>query len=354
MQFHTGQQLYKYHLNYPIGEGNSSQVWLADDRSVGCQYAIKILKPKVSISGFLQEARIGHTLNHDNVVRVHYADIVPYDKASYPILVMDHMSDGSVTRLANSASFLELPQVIKLGRDILCGLGYLHDFNLVHRDIKPGNVLIGPRGQGMINDYGLTRQFQYGTLPGPTPMYAFHLAPEVLSQKPFTVQTDIYQVGLTLFRLLAGLGWLRRKFNKLGKEGYYRAIIDGDLISKSDFPAYVPNGLRRIIIKAVDPDLTKRFSSALEMRRQLEKLEYPGYWTVTNDREYIGTNGNYMYSFEKKKIARTRYDIVALRRHNISQRITCCTKFCGSNLTNSNAKKGCDKFVRAVVEKDRI
>ena len=354
MHFRPGQQLYKYHLKCLIGEGNSSQVWLADDRSVGCQYAIKILKPQVSISGFLREARIGHTLNHDNVVRVHYADIVPHNTASYPILVMDYMSDGSVTRLANPASFLELPRVIKLGRDILCGLGYLHDFNFVHRDIKPGNVLIGPRGQGMINDYGLTRQFQNGTLSGPTPMYAFHLAPEVLNQKSFVVQTDIYQVGLTLFRMLVGLDWLRRKFLKLGKEGYYRAIIDGDLISKSDFPAYVPNGLRRIIIKAVDPDLTKRFSSALEMRRKLERLEYPGYWTFTDDGGYVGRNGNYIYSFKKKKIAGTRYDVVACKRHIISNSIKNCRRYCDSNLTNSEAKKGRDKFVKAVVVKDRI
>ena len=354
MQFHPGQQLYKYHLKCPIGEGNSSQVWLADDRSVGCQYAIKILKPEVSISGFLQEAWIGHNLNHDNVVRVHYADIVPYRTASYPILVMDYMPHGSVSRLVNLASFIELPQVIQLGRDILRGLGHLHDSSFVHRDIKPGNVLIGSRGQGVINDFGITKQFQNGTLSGSTSMYLFHAAPEMLKEQLFTVQTDIYQVGLTLFRMLVGIDWLRKKFNKLGKEGYYRAITDGDLISRSDFPAHVPNRLRWIILKAMDADLTKRFSSALEMRRKLEKLEYPGYWTVTSNGEYVGYNGNYMYSFQKKKIGKTRYNIVARKLHNISQRVTCCTKFCGQNLTNSKANKGCNKFIKAVIEEDRI
>ena len=354
MQFHPGQQLYKYHLKRPIGEGNSSQVWLADDRTVGCQYAIKILKPEVTISGFLQEAWIGHNLNHDNVVRVHYADIVPYNTASYPILVMDYMSDGSVTHLANPASFLKLPQVIQLGRDILRGLGYLHDSNFVHRDIKPGNVLIGAGGEGMINDYGITRQFQNDTLSGSVPMYFFHTAPEVINRKPFTVQADIYQAGLTLFRMLVGLDVLRQKFDKLGKDAYCRAVINGDLVSRSDFPAYVPNGLRRIILKAVEPDFTKRFSSALEMRRELEKLDYPGYWTITDNEDFVGYSGNYVYSFEKKKIAGARYDLVAYKCHITSKHITRCRKFCDSNLTNSKAKKACNKFIRAVVEKDRI
>ena len=354
MQFHSGQQFYKYHLKNPIGEGSFGRVWLADDRSVGCECAIKILKPEVNISNFFREAQIGHRFNHTNVVRVHYADIVRHDKTNYPILVMDYLANGSVTHLANLSSFLELPQVIQLGRDILSGLGYLHDSNLVHRDIKPGNVLTGTRGQGMINDYGITGQLQNGTLSGPTPVYTLHVAPEVLNRNPFTVQTDIYQVGLTLFRMLVGLDWLSRKHTKLGENAYRKAVIDGNLISRSDFPAYVPNRLCRIILKAVNSDLTKRFSSALEMRRELEKLEYPGYWTVTDDGEYVGHNGNYEYSFEKKKIARTRYDIVARRRHNNSQRITCCTKFCGSNLTNSKANRGYDRFVRAVVEKDKI
>ena len=354
MQFYPGQQFYKYQLKSPIGEGSFGQVWLADDQSVGCEYAIKILKPEVNISNFFREAQVGHQFKHTNVVRVHYADIVRHDQTYYPILVMDYMANGSVTHLANPSSYLKLPQVIQLGRDILSGLGYLHDSNLVHRDIKPANVLVGAGGQGMINDYGITGQLQNGALSGPTPVYTLHVAPEVLTQNPFTVQTDIYQVGLTLFRMLVGLDWLRRKHTHLDENAYRKAVIDGNLISRSDFPAYVPNGLRRIILKAVDSDLTNRFSSALEMRRKLEKLEYPGYWTVTENGDYVGYNRNYMYSFEKKKIARTRYDIVALRRHNISQRITCCTKFCGSNLTNSNANKGCDKFVRAVVETDRI
>ena len=350
MQLAPGQQLYKYSLKCQIGEGNFGQVWLAEDQSVGCEYAIKILKPEVGVPDIFQEARIGHQLAHRNVVRVHYADLVSDNAGSYGIIVMDYMSKGSVIQFANSARFLKLPLVIQLGRDILGGLRYLHNFNIVHRDIKPGNVLVGPEGQGMINDYGIAGQFEKCSVSRPIPTYVLHTAPEVLRSNLYTVQTDIFQVGLTLFRMLVGLDWLGKKFHELGEQWYDRALIDGDLISKNDFPAYVPNRLRRIILKAVAADCAERFASALEMRRALEKLNYPGHWTVTDNGDFVGHNGNYIYSYRKEQISRSRYDVVARKHHTTSKLDTNCRKFCHSNLTNSVADRKINKFIKAVVE----
>lgn len=350
MQFRPGQQLYKYQLKRFVGEGNFGQVWLAEDQSVRREYAIKILKPDVRIPDFLREASTGHQLNHDNVVRVHYADFVKVSTGGYPIIVMDYMSNGSIIQLANPSSFLELPIVIKLGRDILNGLGYLHTSSFVHLDIKPGNVLIGPREQGVISDYGIAEPTQNGISWTSTPMYVFHMAPEVLKLGPVTVHTDIFQVGLTLFRMLVGLGWLKQRFGELGEKDYSQAIIDGELISRSDFPVYVPNALRRIILKAIDPDPTKRFSSALEMRRELEKLNYPGHWTIADNGDFVGINGKYRYYFKKEKISRTRYNVVARKFHTTSELDTRCRQFCHSNLTNSEATKKINKFIKAVTE----
>lgn len=348
MRFKPGIQLYKYHLKRYVGEGNFGEVWLAEDQSVRCDYAIKILKPGVRIPDFLREAVTGHQLNHDNVVRVHYADFVKDSTGSYPIIVMDYMSNGSIIQLANPASFLELPTVIRLGRDILNGLGYLHTSKFIHLDIKPGNVLTGPRGRGVISDYGIAEPTQNGISWNSTSMYVFHMAPEFLKSKPPTVRTDIYQVGLTLFRMLVRLDWLEQKYDQLGEKDYSQAIVDGDLISRSDFPVYVPNSLRRIILKAIDPDPTKRFSSALEMRRELEKLNYPGHWTIADNGDFVGINGKYRYYFNKEKISRTRYNVVARKCHTTSELDTRCREFCHSNLTNLEATKKINKFIKAV------
>lgn len=351
MQLRPGQQIYKYRLKRLIGEGSFGQVWLTDDEIVNGEYAVKILKPDFDISAFFREARIGHQFDHDNVVQVHHADYWEKDQIKYPIIAMDYMPKGSVTNLANPASFIKLPKVIQLGRDILNGLGYLHSLNLLHCDIKPGNVLIGSREQGMISDYGIVEPIQNSILLDRDFMYFFHISPEELNRVPITVKTDIFQVGLTLFRMLVGLESLKQKYCKLGREAYLQAIINGSLISRVDFPPYVPNRFCRIILKAVNPDLTKRYSSALEMRRELEKLNYSGYWTVNEKGIFVGYKGNFIYNFEKERISRTRCNIVALKYNTATKQSMRCRKFCHKNLTNSEADREISKFMKSIVMK---
>ena len=343
-------QLYKYQLRQKIGSGSFGEVWLADDQAVGHEYAIKILKPGVPIPERLREAQIGHLLDHNNVVRVHQADVGRQGQHDYVIIAMDYMPSGPVTKLANPSMYLPLPEVIRLGKDILRGLEYLHGHDFYHNDIKPENALIGPQSQGMLTDYGIVGITQGGA-PVPSPMfYKIHAAPEVHGTSGITAQTDVFQAGLTLFRMAVGLNTLREKFIALGEQGYYDAVAQANLISASDFPAHVPSRLRRIILKATHPDLNERYGSALEMRRELEKLNYPGYWTVEPNGNFVGFNGAYSYRFEMTKKAGNKYDVTAFKRSRSTGRETRFSKFCQTNVTNAVANREIGKFVKSVVE----
>jgi len=322
-QLLPGMQLYKYRLRHRIGGGSFGEVWLAEDQAVGHEYAIKILKPGTSIHYRLREAQIGHVLNHNNVVRVHQADVTRLGQHDYVIIAMDYMPHGPITKLANPSLYLPLHEVIRLGKDILRGLEYLHGHDFFHNDVKPENVLIGPNGQGMLTDYGIVGVTQDGAPVPPPTFYKIHAAPEVLSANAITAQTDVFQMGLTFFRMLVGLDTLRQKFNALGEQAYYKALSDADLISLSDFPAYVPSRLRRIIQKATHPDLAERYQSALVMRRELEKLNYPGYWTVEANGEFVGYNGAYSYRYEQNKKAGNKYEVLALKRSRGTSKISC-------------------------------
>ena len=349
-QLLPGMQLYKYQLKHRIGGGSFGEVWLAKDHAVDHDYAIKILKPRTPVHHRLREARIGHVLNHNNLVRVHQADVTTLGGHDLVIIAMDYMPNGPITQLANPSLYIPLSDVIRLGCDILRGLEYLHGENFYHNDVKPENVLIGPQQQGLLTDYGIVGVTQNGA-PAPTPtFYKIHAAPEVVNQNNTTAQTDVFQTGLTLFRMLTGLDTLRQKFNAMGEKAYYNAVAQADLIAASDFPAYVPSRLKRIIQKAVNPDLNDRFSDALSMRRELERLNYPGYWTVKPTGEFAGYNGAYAFRFEQNKKAANKYDVVTFRKSRSTGRETRFSRFCASNINNAVAKKQIAKFVKAVVE----
>ena len=349
-QLLPGTQLYKYNLRQRIGGGSFGEVWLAEDQAVGHKYAIKILKPGTPVHQRLREAHIGHVFNHNNLVRVHQADVFRIEKQDYVIIAMDYMPEGPVTKLANPSLFLRLPMVVRFAKDILRGLEYLHTQDFIHNDVKPENVLIGSKGQGMLTDYGIVGVIQDGAPVRPPSFYKIHAAPEVIAKNSITGQTDVFQTGLTLFRMLVGLDTLQHKFNDLGEHAYYSAVAKDDFISNPDFPAYVPSRLRRIIKKAVHPDLSQRYSSALEMRRDLGKLSFPGYWTVEANGDFVGYNGAFAYRFEQIKQTGNQYDVVAFKRNPKTLRETRVTKYCLNKISNSSAKKGIARFVKAVVE----
>lgn len=349
-QLLPGTQLYKYILRHRIGGGSFGEVWLARDQALNHEYAIKILKPGTPIHHRLREAHIGHVLEHNNVVRVHQADFAPIGGDQYVIIAMDYMPAGPVTKLANPSLYIPLPEVVRIAKDVLRGLEYLHGHDFFHNDIKPENILIGPQGQGMLTDYGIVGVTQNGAPVAPPTFYKIHAAPEVLQHNAITAQTDVYQTGLTLFRMLIGLDTLRQKFTSLGQQGYYSVVAQSGPISVSDFPAYVPSRLRRIILKASHPEPAERYAGALEMRRELEKLNYPGFWTIEANGEFVGTNGGYNYRYEQTKKAGNRYDVEAFRTNTNSGRHTRCRAHCHADVTSSIAKRKIASFVKAVVE----
>ena len=142
----------KYSLIRPIGRGSFGTVWLARDQAVNHEFAIKILNAGVGIDQSLQEAQIGHAFTHNNLVRVHQADVAADGKV---VIAMDYFPDGAITTLANPGNFLPLPSAFKATIGMLQGLEHLHLHNFFHNDIKPQNILSGPQDQAKLADYGI-------------------------------------------------------------------------------------------------------------------------------------------------------------------------------------------------------
>lgn len=297
----------------------------------------------------LLEAQIGNRLDHSNLVYVHQADVLSVAGDHAVILAMDYQPNGSVEGLANPAGFLPLPAVLRIARDVLQGLEYLHARNFYHNDIKPGNILLGAQQQAMLSDYGIT-----GFSPDGAPVvapnaYVLHRAPEVLATGNIGVSSDIFQLGMTLARLLIHLDHLRSVRARIGATQYEQDIASGKLLTPKDFGPHIPAAVRRVVLTAVDPDPAQRFTSALAMRRALEKLDFPGYWTVDAAGNEVGKYGSYECAYMVTPVAAGRFDVTCSKRNAVSGNSQRVTQFCKRGLSKKEAESAIAQFKKFVV-----
>ena len=355
-----GMDLYKYRLVSRIGHGSFGEVWRAHDLAVQREYAIKILRPGVPLDDRLREAQIGNRLEHDNLVNVHQADVVSIAGEETVILAMDYHPSGSVETLSNPANYLPLPDVLRIAQDILRSLEHLHARNFYHNDIKPGNILLRELSDGqyraMLSDYGITGVSSNGAPVAAPSSYIIHLAPEVLTTGSIGVSSDIFQVGMTLARLLIDLDHFGAIRSRIGTKRYEQYVAAGKLLTQRDFGSHIPASVRQLILKAIHPDPNNRYSSALEMRRELEKKKmcFLGYWTVCEDdnknKKEVGRNGKYEYFYSTPETAKKKFDVTCSRR-NVESRAVAnrVRRFCKRDLTRSEADKLITKFKQFVV-----
>lgn len=351
MSFNIGDNLYKFTLLKKLG-GNFGEVWHATDNSINKEVALKILEPEFEpIARLLDEARIGNKFNHKNLLPIHYADVATIGGTTYTLISQEYYKNGSVINLLNAYNFLPLPIALKVLQDILFGLEYLHNSGFYHNDIKPGNILIDDQNNAVLADYGIT-----GFSPNITPItpknsYKVHRAPETAGGTPIiSIHSDIFQVGCTAYRLLNGITHLKNEFNSMSQENYESEKAKGKIPNRSGYQSFVPQRLKAIINKSLNVNPEERFSSALEMRRKLEKLSFPGYWTTDENSNLVGVGKKYLYQYKIVPKAGDFYDFQASKTNRSSKNITKVGDFTKKNLSRIEMEKLQKKFTAWVVE----
>ena len=288
----------------------------------------------IQIAKQLEEAKNGKKVSHKNLLEIFYADVAQTPDGIFVTLIAQkYLKNGTIENNLNSQNFLPLPDLIKILKDVLLGLEYLHNGGVFHNDIKPSNILLDEHGNGVLSDYGIS-SFSMDLSPVcPKGVYKIHGAPETISgTQQISVLSDIYQLGCTAYRLANGISEIKDDWQK-DPAHFDEAKLKGKIPSKKYQP-YVPKKLASVINKAIEVDQNKRFSSAIEMKHALEKLHFPGYWTThpDNTSELIGYGKKYIYTYEIIPKANNLFDFNAYQKSQEGRTIR-KIEFCKKNLS---------------------
>jgi hypothetical protein len=271
----TGQRLIsgRYRLRRVIGRGSMGIVWLAYDEVLHRQVAVKEVQLPVGMPDAeasdarertLREARAIAALTHPNVVAV-------YDVAKHgvePFVVMELMRGRSLAQLTERFGTLNTEQAAVVADAIAAGLDLAHRRGITHRDVKPGNVLIGEDGQVKLTDFGISRNVSEVTMTSSgmilgTPAY---MAPEIASGDAVTTAADLWGFGATLFAAVEG----RPPYDKGDALATVNEVVHGDIPSVAGDPTLAAP-LVEVITGLMVKDPAERMS-LMEVRRRIRPL----------------------------------------------------------------------------------
>ncbi len=290
MRLAAGKQLGHYEIVAFIGQGGMGEVYRARDLSLRREVAVKVLQSSEvdadSWSRFEREAHSASALNHPNICTVH--DLGEAD--GQPYMVME-LVDGVTLRQAIEKRTLDPSTVVPIAIQIADALEAAHARNIVHRDVKPGNVMITGRGHVKVLDFGLAK-LAPGAASGHTatiePLTAAgsvvgtpqFLSPEMLKGGHVDARSDVWAFGVMLYQMVTG---------ELPFKGATSVEVSSAILRDPApaLPASVPSGLRRVIDRCLQKAPSSRYQHAGEVRADLETLQVrPRTSTISSARHW--------------------------------------------------------------------
>ncbi len=280
-----GTVLSQFRIVSRLGAGGMGEVYLADDTRLGRRVAVKILAAKVALHPergqagarrFIQEAKAASALNHPNVATVYEIG----EAEGVRFIAMEYVEGETLSsRIAGMPHGppLAVSEVVRLGLQAVDALEEAHSKGVTHRDIKPGNIMITPRGQVKVLDFGLAKIAQQeiedytqslteaGTVMGT----AKYMSPEQALGRPVDHRTDIFSLGVVLYEMATG----RLPFSGSSAAETLDRILHASPEPIAQFHGDTPPELERIVRKCLEKDRDRRYQSARELAVDLRNLE---------------------------------------------------------------------------------
>lgn len=265
----------RYELLDKIGEGGMAVVFKAKDRLLSRYVAIKILRPEftkdpVFINSFRRESQMAAGLSHPNIVNIY--DVGKEGNIHY--IVMELMEGEPLSELIKKNGRVEPHKAASIARQIAMGLSAAHKSGLIHRDVKPHNIMFGADGTAKITDFGIAKKVTGETLVGEQKenvMGSVHyFSPEQARGAYVDEKSDIYSLGICLYEMLTA------KVPFDGETAVEVAVkhMNESMTPPSEIAENIPLDLEDIVMKATDKDPEKRYRSMDEMITALNFASY--------------------------------------------------------------------------------
>ena len=270
MENRRGRKLGAYTLIRPLGEGGFAEVWLGRHAYLENLAAIKILKNETKQEAFLREAKIVASLNHPNIVQVRECNI----ERGIPFLVMEYAAKGSLRKNHPKGTQLTLTTIQNYVSQVTSALQYAHERKLIHRDIKPDNILMKDNGSIMLGDFGIVAiadnsQSQHTFS---TPGTQAYMAPEQMLGHP-QLASDQYALAATIYEWLTGKSPLEIHLYRT-PEGKPPSLL-------AQVPT-LPKAVEQVLFIALDTDPKQRFATIQAFALALEQAiaSPPSTWST--------------------------------------------------------------------------
>ena len=262
----------RYDVVRPLGSGGMGEVYLARDRVLGRDVALKVLRRQYAgddefAERFKREAMSAASLSHPNIVQV-YDRGETEEAASY--IAMEYVPGGTLKERISREGPLEAADAAGLGVQVAEALGAAHDRGMVHRDVKPQNVLLTARGGAKVADFGIARAGSSATISttGSVMGTAGYMSPEQALGKPATPKSDLYSLGVVLYEALTG----ELPYTADNPIAVSMKHVNEPLRPPIELNPRIPRGMNAIVTKLLAKDPEDRYADADELADDLRRV----------------------------------------------------------------------------------